>query len=250
MKRLILLVLFLCLVSTSALADPVPLLDDYAQEYVLQYDENDPSAGKCEYIYRYPHPDPAAPGAAPIDSFYAQKSNDSRDFSSLINADYYMMNRIPARIEISYVVTCNNDDYFSALFTISDMADGNESVSYDANVFSREEGKADSTYTLPQMLKILSYTEDDEWLQERQTAKADTLVRDMVWERMEENAEQIEYYDWVEKENLEDFFHPEEDFYLGEDSEPVFFMQPGAVADEKYGLITFRIPLDDILDEL
>lgn len=252
MKRLfpLLLALALVLAISCAYADPIPLLEDYTQDYVLKYDENDPSAGQCEYIYHYPHVDDTAPGAAPIDSFYIQKDKDSQDFSTLINADYYKENRISALIEITYVVTCNNDDYFSVLFTIKDAADGNESISYDANVFSREEGKADSTYTLPQLLKILSYTEDDEWLQERQTAKADTLVRGMVWDMIRENKANVEYYDWFTEEVLEDSFHPEEDFYLDESGEPVFFLQPGAAADERFGLITFPIPLDDILDEL
>ena len=136
------------------------------------------------------------------------------------------------------------------MFKISDSAEGNESVSYVGNVFSREEGKADSTYTLPQLLKILSYTEDDEWLQERQTAKAETLVRKMIWEQIQENRAGIEYYDDFDEAQLEENYNPEEDFYLDEKGDPVFFLQPGMAADESYGLLTFPIPLEDILDEL
>jgi hypothetical protein len=250
MKRLVLSVCILILVTASAFADPIPLLDDFTQDYILHYDESNPDAGHYEYVYHYPHVDPAAPGAAPIEKYYEDKDSDSQNFSMLINGDYYRESGISVKTEITYTITCNNDDYFSVLFKISDSAEGNESVSYVGNVFSREEGKADSTYTLPQLLKILSYTEDDEWLQERQTAKAETLVRKMIWEQIQENRAGIEYYDDFDEAQLEENYNPEEDFYLDEKGDPVFFLQPGMAADESYGLLTFPIPLEDILDEL
>jgi len=250
MKRLTLLLLVLILSVPAALADPIPLLEDYTQDYILQYDENDPSAGQYEYIYHYPHVDETAPGAAPINKFYEDKDSDSRNFSMLINGDYYKESRISVKTEITYTITCNNDDFFSVLFEIKDTAEGNEALSYVGNVFSREEGKADSTYTLPQLLKILSYTEDDEWLQQRQTAKAETLVRSMIWEQILENKDGVEYYDDFDEAQLEENYNPEEDFYLNEDGDPVFFLQPGMAADESFGLLRYTIPLDDILDEL
>ena len=250
MKRTVLLLLALILFSASALADPIPLLEDYSLDYVLRYDENDPSAGQYEYICHYPHVDPEAPGAAAIDSYYEYKDNDSRNFSAMINAEYYKENRISGRTEITYTVTCNNDRFFSVLFTITDASEGNEAVSYVANVFSREEGRGDSTYTLPQLLNTLSITEDDEFVEKRATEKADKLVRGMIWKMIRENEAGVEYYDDFDETQLEENYNPEEDFYLDENGDPVFFLQPGMAADDSFGLLTFPIPLDDILDEL
>ena len=69
MKRILLVFLVLCLASASALADPLPLLDDYAEDLALPYDESDASAGTFSYSYRYPHPDENAEGGREISIF-------------------------------------------------------------------------------------------------------------------------------------------------------------------------------------
>ena len=52
MKRLLPVLLILCLFTAAAFADPLPLLDDYVGEVVQPLDESDPSAGKFEFSYR------------------------------------------------------------------------------------------------------------------------------------------------------------------------------------------------------
>ena len=97
---------------------------------------------------------------------------------------------------------------------------------------------------------MLSAEESDEWLQERQTKKANSLIREMVWDMMQENKSGIEYYDDYLEEYLEEDFEPEQDYYLDENGDPVFFINPGYAAPESAGLLIFPIPLEDILDEL
>ena len=57
MKRFLLILLILILSLSAALADPLPMLEDYAEDIVIPYDESDPSAGVFSYSYRYPHVD-------------------------------------------------------------------------------------------------------------------------------------------------------------------------------------------------
>ena len=121
MKRLVLFACILILAAASAFADPIPLLEDFTQDYILHYDESNPDAGHYEYVYHYPHVDPSAPGAAPIEKYYEDKDSDSQNFSMLINGDYYRESGISVKTEITYTITCNNDDYFSVLFKICDF---------------------------------------------------------------------------------------------------------------------------------
>ena len=44
MKRVLSVLLLLSLLALPALADPLPLLEDYTAEIAQPYDENDPSA--------------------------------------------------------------------------------------------------------------------------------------------------------------------------------------------------------------
>ena len=43
------------------------------------------------------------------------------------------------------------------------------------------------------LLGILNSTESEEWVQDFQTEKADKLVREMVWDMIEENEAGIDY---------------------------------------------------------
>ena len=55
------------------------------------------------------------------------------------------------------------------------------------------------------------------------------------------------------EEDLSTVFFPEENFYLDENGDPVFYLQPGDVFEEVpegMELLTFPIPLEDIRDEL
>ena len=74
----------------------------------------------------------------------------------------------------------------------------------------------------------------------------------MVWNMIEENDAGIDYGGLTE-DYLEGIFFPEEDFYLDENGDPVFYLQPGDVYEEVpegTDLLTFPIALEDILDEL
>ena len=65
-----------------------------------------------------------------------------------------------------------------------------------------------------------------------------------------DNEEDIEYYPDFTKDDLSHVFFPEENYFLDETGNPVFYLQPGVAAPETVGLLTFSISLEDILDEL
>ena len=80
--------------------------------------------------------------------------------------------------------------------------------------------------------------------------KADALLVDMVWDLIEENEEGIDYFPDFTREQLSHVFFPEENFYLDDTGNPVFYIQPGIAAPGTAGLLTYSISIEDILDEL
>ena len=248
MKRLVPILLTLCLLCAGAHADPLPLLDDYTGEVVQYHDENDPAAGRFIYSYRYPHVDEEAEGGAEINAFYDELVTYTESFTIPMNMDVYEDS--DDTTTITYNVTCNNDDYFSVLVRRVHSSPEQSMEYWEGHVFSRKNGSPGLTWTLPNLLGTLRQSENDSWLQDRQTEKADALLVDMVWDLIEENEEDIEYFPGFTKEDLSHVFFPEENYYLDETGNPVFFIQPGYAAPDTAGLLTFSISLEDILDEL
>ena len=244
MKRLLPLLLILCLFTAAAFADPLPLLDDYVGEVVQPLDEGDPSAGKFEFSYRYPHVDEEAEGGAEINAFYDELVTYTDSFTIPMNEDSN------SSTVITYSVTCNNDDYFSVLVHTVMSSPEQSSEHWEGHVFSRKNGSPGQTWTLPRLLGTLEQGDNDSWLQDRQTEKADAIVVDLVWDMIEDNEENIDYFPEFTKEDLSHVFFPEENFYLDETGNPVFYIQPGIAAPETAGLLTYSISLEDILDEL
>ena len=105
-------------------------------------------------------------------------------------------------------------------------------------------------FSLPNILGILDPGESDDWLEERQARKACEAVRDLVWDAILENPDEIPSDPDLPKEDLELIFDPELDFWLDETGNPVFFILPGRAADEEFGLLTFPVSLEEIRDEM
>ena len=250
MKRILAFFLILFLAAVSALAEPLPLLEDYAEDLVIPYDEADPSFGTFSYSYRYPHPDEKAEGGPEINTFYTDLIEYDLGFTVPIIQEAF--EGFDSSTVITYTVTCNNDEYFSVLIRTDRDNPDLRLTTWEGHVFSRTKGSPGQTYTLPKVLGILSANENDEWLQNRQTEKANSVIREMVWDMIQDNPEGLDYGD-VTEESLDYVFFPEENFYLDENGDPVFYLQPGdffAEVPEGTGLFTFPIALEDILDEL
>lgn len=248
MKRTVSILLCILLLSvlSAASSEPVHLSDDLTGKVTLPFFPDEPSsAGYC-FSYCYPHIDEQDPSAEAINNYYDYQISNALDFEIPMLADYYASENIDTNRNITYRLTCNNGYWFSVLICTEEAGH----TSYAGNTFAREDTKSDSTVSLPYLLGILDKNEDDTWLQERQTEKADRLIREIVWDSVCLNPENIEYYPYVNETYLADTFYPEDDFFLDETGTPVFYLQPGDAAPEEYGLITFPIPLDVIRDEM
>ena len=152
---------------------------------------------------------------------------------------------------ITYTVTCNTEDYFSVLLRTEKNSSGTSVVQWKGQVFSREYAYG-ATCTLPVLLGILDQNEKDEQIQNYQTEKVSRIIREMVWNLIEEGDSQA-LADCLTEEDLAYLFFPAEDFYLDENGDPVFYLQPYYVLEtvpDNAELITFTIPFEDILDEL
>ena len=245
-RRILSLLLALALLCAAALADPLPLGEDLADSVRIPYDAENPEAGAYTYSYRYPHIDESDPDAYLVNAFYDYAVSDALGFEVPMNADYFASTGEDASKAISYQLTCNNDAYFSILLRTEETMEGQTVVTWTGHVFSRAEGNPGSTLTLPQLMSILSTRESDTWLQDRQTAKMDALVRGLVWDRLREGEIPAE----LDEETFAACFFPEEDYYLDENGDPVFYLQPGTAAPEEAGLLTFPISMEELLDEL
>ena len=249
MKRFWPVMLACLLLCSAALAEPLPLTEDLANTVTVLYDESDPDAGSYVYTYRFPHADPEDPTAYLVNSFFEYEANDTEVYTIPNLSDYYCGVGQSVTVDISYTVTCNNDEFFSVLLYTRETVDGDLSEKWTGRTFSRLRGVANATFDLPRLLGILDPEESDEWLQNRQTGKASAAVRTLIWEIIEEDEEGI-YDPSFTEEDLEYCLFPEEDFYMNEDGDLVFYLAPGYAADPEYGLLTFTLSLEDIRDEM
>ncbi len=250
MRRFLVFLLVSSFLALPALAAPLSLLDDFAEDISEPYDESDPSYGTFVYSCRYPHVDENGEGGAEINAFYDYLLSDT--VSNMVPMLQEAFEGFDSSLIVTYDITCNNDDYFSVLVRTEKVNPDQSLVYWEGHVFSRKHPSAGNTFSLPKLLGIMDPDENEEWLEDYQTEKADKLIREMVWELIEENAENIDYGILTE-ESLSQVFFPEEDFYLNEGGDPVFYLQPGDIYEEipeNAGLFTFTIPLEDILDEL
>lgn len=203
------------------------------------------------YIYRYRYPQVAGDEelALHINNTYAYMAEDALSFEVPMLASAMQPGDLQKLVEIDFEITGANDDYFSVLVRKTVSVDGDETIVVSGHVFALSGSGAGKITSLPVYLGLLSPDETDEWLMNRQTNKADKLVRQLVWERLQSN-DYSETYDDLTYEEFEAGFYPEEDFYLDRDGNPCFYFQPGMIAPEQSGTITVPLTLSYLLDEL
>lgn len=250
MKRYLFILLAAFFLCSAALADPLALTEDKANTITVFYNETDDSEGSYVYSYRYPCADPEDSTAYLVNSYYEYLVKDTVDYTIPNLSEYYMGMHLNVTVDVSYEVTCNNDDFFSVLIHMTESVDDETTDTWQGNTFSRLNGMPGSVYSLPNLLGILDSGESDDWLENRQADKARETVWDLVWNRIQENPDAVPYKASLTKENLELFFDPELDFWLDETGNPVFFILPGKAADESVGLLRFPLSLEEIRDEM
>ena len=253
MRNICLLLIALCLLCSCAVADPLVQTEDLSGT-VCWPEGSDPDT--AVYVYTYAYPQVAGDGEAEqtINETYAYEVDYDLEFDVPTRGESIMDTSTQSVTEVRYEITANDDEYFSVLIISDSLIEGERHVSVQAQVFARSTAKAGHIMTMPYLLGILADDEDDDWLRNRQTNRADEVVRELVWADIEWRASQGEVFpDWWTEEMLADSFFPEEEFYYdGETGCVVFFFQPymnadGMAPDEYY---TFTFDFEDILDEM
>ena len=248
LKGFICTFLAVCLAGISGLADPLQQDADWTGSVFIPYDQNQPGSGYT-WSWQLPHMNESDERAHLVNAFYEYFLSDTLNNAVPLMAESLAETGIPVQVALSYQRTCNNEQFISFLFSSVETADGQTSVIYEGHTFSLEEGMPGSTLSLPHLMGFLnSQQSTDSWLENRQTEKANQLVRSLVYARIAENKELIPNDDFSE-ETLEYCFFPELDFYLDENGDPVFFLQPGTVAPEEAGRLDFPISLSELMDE-
>ena len=248
-KRFLTVLAAFLLAVLPALADPLPLDEDLTETIVVPCDDNDPSAGSYTYSFRFPRISADDPDASLINSFYTSRQEEL-ETNVYFLADGYADANKTAATTVTYQVTCNNDDFFSVLITTDFQSEDYAWTTWQGNTFSRKKGTLDATFDLARLLGLVEASDQDEYQQSKQTEKATLIVRELVMDQIRKNRDQIPFFENLSEEDLEYAFSPEEDFYLDENGDPVFFVAPGTIADESMGYLIFPIPLEDIEDEL
>lgn len=204
----------------------------------------------ASYIYQYIYPTVLGNSnvAEMINAHYAYLVSDAHAFAIPMAVDALGEGERVVTT-VTSEVTCNTDDYFSVLITSRTDYSGIVRTVYSGNTFTLRTELAGSATNLPRLLGLLDDQETDEWLLDRQTAKANTLIYELVWKRIQKNTD-IAWYEDLTLEALTWEFYPEEDFYLDAQGNPVFFLQPGSAAPFAAGWITFPLTLEEIHDDL
>jgi len=219
----------------------------------VMYWPDDQSADQAIYTYSYAYPYVSGDEdvAGTINETFEYLVEDAEAFTVPMKGEE-LSGEISSYTEVNSVITYLSDEWLSILITQHEMLDGYEHISYHGYTFPLTGGRAGSVTSLPRVLGILKDDESDTWMQDRQTAKANDLVWSLVWDEIQEQNEsgEIVFYDGLDYETLTYNFYPEEDFYMNDQGEIVFFIQAGFLADESYGILTYTYDIEDLKDEL
>ena len=252
MFRLLILLLTLMLVPLHGMAEaPLTFADDLTGIYTWPEGSSEEDAS---YVYRYAYPQIAGDSTLTltINNVFQYEATDALGFECPMIGSSHLAENGQMQVTISYTVAHLSAEHLSV--RIDKMITVGENVSniVKAYTFALTGENAGTATSLPYLLDLVDQRETDEWYIERQTAKADACVREMVWMLIEKDmrAEDSLIWDALTFEELEWSFYPEEDFYLDEDGSFVFFLQENAIAPTDAGQFFYTITMDELLDEI
>ncbi len=249
MKKLFIFLLFLLLTLPALAEGPVEMADPLTGVYTWPEGSNETEA---RYIYRYSYPQLAGDSelALHFNTTYAYAVDDALGFEVPMLASSLLPDDPQKVVDISFDVTCTTAEYLSVRITKRVTVAGDTTQVVSGHVFALTGPGAGRITNLPVYMGLLAVEETDEWLLTRQTNKADKLVRTLIWAEIASAGADGIYYDDLTFEEVEASFYPEEDFFLTGEGDLCFYFQPGTIAPEEEGLITFTFPLWLLLDEL
>lgn len=252
MFRMLILLLALTFLPLTGMAEaPLSFADDLTGVYTWP---EGASEAEASYVYRYCYPQFAGDGdaALTINEIFQYEVSYALDFDCPMNGSSHPAEDGQMVVDISYEVTHLSEDALS-LRVDKVVTVGGQAVRVIKGYTFGLTGSLSGTVTaLPYLLGVIEKGETDEWLVERQTAKVDACAREMVWALIERDMkkEGSVLYGDLTLEEFEWGFYPEEDFYLDEAGDFVFFVQEGVIAPSEAGPFFYTITMDELLDEL
>ena len=252
MIRLLLLLLTLALLPLPTLAEaPFTFADDITGMYTWPEGSSEADAS---YVYRYTYPQIAGDStlALNINQVFQYDADDALAFECPMYASDHPAELGQMRVDLTYEITHQSSEALSVRIDKTVTVGESVSRTVKAYTFKLTGSMAGTVTSLPYLLELVTDDSADEWLIDRQIAKADACVRDMVWTLIEEDMDKPDSQidpDRAEEE-FENAFYPEEDFYLDAEGNFVFFIQEDIIAPKKAGQFFYTITLEDLLDEL
>ena len=255
MKRLMILLLALMTLLATASADELLTLGEPAADAICWPEGSNET--NASYIYRYSYPQVLGEGemAELINGTYAYEIEYTLEFRVPMNTEELEVEPgVQYYTTVTSEVTCLNERYMSVKILTETFMGPAISTIISSNTFSLQGNASSGAETnLPYLLGILGEDDaGDEWLEERQIAKADNCVRALVWEIIEEQMADgsVTFDDDLTEDVLVDCFFPETDYYLDADGNPVFYIQAGDIAPMSEGIFLFPFTMEELLDEI
>ncbi len=253
MKRIFFLLLVLTLLPLCGMAEaPLTFADDLNGVYLWPEGASEADA---TYVYRYAYPQMTEDNAAAqaFNLIYQYEVSDALGYECPMIASDRPAELGQMQVDITYSITHQSAEALSIRID-KKSTEGGEVTHHDVkgHTFSLTGAFSGMITSLPYLLDQLEPGETDEWLINRQTAKADTCVRELVWMLIEQDmkAPDSPIYPEFTEEDLAWSFYPEEDFFLDEAGNFVFFLQPGVIAPAEYGPFCYTLTLEELLDEI
>lgn len=252
MLRILVLLLTLTLLPFPAGAEEtLTFTDDLTGQYVWPVGS---TVEDASYIYEYTYPQIAGDSilAITINNVFQYEATDALGFECPMIGSSHDPAEGQMQVRLDYSITHLSPDYLSVRISKQVNVGDQSTLIIKAFTFALTGDNAGTVTSLPYLLGMVESTENDEWLIDRQTAKADSCARQMVWDMIEKAMTDPASTIWPDLtfETLEWGFYPEEDFYLDEEGQLVFFLQANVIAPVEAGHFYFPISVEDMLDEL
>lgn len=255
MKRLMILLLALTVLIASASAEELLTLGEPLTGTIYWPEDADETTAVYSYSYTYPYVLGDSEIAELINGNYAYEIEYAHEFRVPMNGeDLQVEPGAQYYTTVISEVTCLNERYMSVRTLTETIMGPAASLIISSNTFSLQGNTSSGAETnLPHLLGLLNEgSTGDEWLEERQIAKADNCVRTLVWETIEGQMADgsVTFIDDLTEELFGDCFFPETDYYLDADGNPVFYIQAGDIAPLTEGILYFPFTMEELLDEI
>lgn len=252
MFRILLLLLTMTLLPVPGLAE-APLT--FAENLTGMYTWPEGSTLEdASYVYRYTYPQIAGDDtlAMTINNVFQYEATDALGFECPMIGSSHPAEDGQMQVTLTYTITHLSDAYLSVRIDKEVVVGQTSSHILKAYTFALTGKDAGTVTSLPYLLGLMEQGETDEWYIDRQTAKADACAREMIWALIEKDMKSDASLIWEDFtfEELEWSFYPEEDFYLDEEGNFIFFLQENVIAPTEAGQFLYLLTLDELLDEI